>query len=304
MLSRAVSALAFAVGAHSAEMDCSTIGAMIETVNTLCCNDGHGDGSHRRTQGNADCVLGACSAACAQTFVPMMSDCEEQLPRSDSGSMSIISDIPGADTFLASCQAVLTPSPPPGTHWINVVSWFGTADPGMQYSGLGGTGAEFSRSSGDGATGWGVWQHDPGPTGVPFSGITALESSGVAPAGWNFDQDSWWVEEHGRIMETPSPLPPGLYQVRWLNHRPGWTSTVVLTVTGDSWSLDSGATLYDVTHLPCRSAVYTTPSTGGSCSPDAINTHEFPVTPGDPMPSVPGCDKLDYAVLFIKAYWG
>jgi hypothetical protein len=26
-----------------------------------------------------------------------------------------------------------------------------------------------------------------------------------------------WVEEHGAIMETPDPLPPGKYKVVWLN---------------------------------------------------------------------------------------
>ena len=66
------------------------------------------------------------------------------------------------------------------------------------------------------------------------------------------------------------------------------------------WELDSDATLYDVTHLPCRSARYT-PVAGASCSPANASLADFPVTPGGPMPAVEGCHKQDYAVLFIVA---
>jgi hypothetical protein len=77
------------------------------------------------------------------------------------------------------------------------------------------------------------------------------------------------------------------------------------------WELANGTTLYDVTHLPCRTARYT-PLTGNDagndagsaadvCSPASAKRSDFPVTPGGPMPPVGGCHKLDYAVLFIVA---
>lgn len=80
--------------------------------------------------------------------------------------------------------------------------------------------------------------------------------------------------------------------------------TALLTIhpadsQGDSrWELDAGATLYDVTHLACRSARYT-PSLDGSCSPANAQQSAFPVAPGGTMPSVEGCTKQDYAVLIV-----
>ena len=65
------------------------------------------------------------------------------------------------------------------------------------------------------------------------------------------------------------------------------------------WELARNATLYDVTHLPCRSARYTPANGENSCSPANAPLAEFPVTPGAIMPSVEGCNKQDYAVLFI-----
>ncbi len=79
--------------------------------------------------------------------------------------------------------------------------------------------------------------------------------------------------------------------------------TTVLTVDpkdangSQSWRLDDGAKLYDVTHLPCRSARYRPNSGGGS--PTAAKPADFPVAPGAEMPAVQGCDKQDYAVLFV-----
>jgi hypothetical protein len=112
---------------------------------------------------------------------------------------------------------------------------------------------------------WGLWRVDPGPRGV------------------------WLREEHGLIMETPAfPLPPGRYLVTG-----GRSVTTGLTVDKlGNWQLDEG-TLYDVTHLPCRAARYK-----GS-SPTAANPRDFPVTPGAIMPSVPGAEQQDYAVLFL-----
>ena len=80
-----------------------------------------------------------------------------------------------------------------------------------------------------------------------------------------------------------------------LNGAPGWDYSIILTIEGDNWQLEGDHTLYEVTHLPCRSAVYT------GCSPTGIDMNDFPVTPGAAMPAVTGCSKTDYAVLFINA---
>ena len=94
-------------------------------------------------------------------------------------------------------------------------------------------------------------------------------------------------------MPPPSfPVPPGRYVVTG-----GREVTTVLTIRdGGAWKLDNGE-LYDVTHLPCRSARYTPNADGGS--PKTAKISDFPVRPGAQMPSVPGCDKQDYAVLFV-----
>lgn len=73
--------------------------------------------------------------------------------------------------------------------------------------------------------------------------------------------------------------------------------TTILTVRDDgSWELEKG-TLYDVTHLPCRSAAYR--GTENTCMPGNANSKDFPVRPGADMPKITGCEKLDYAVLFV-----
>ena len=68
---------------------------------------------------------------------------------------------------------------------------------------------------------------DPGPRGVDLRDYPKLErAGGVAPAKWRQDNDDWWMEEHGLIMEKPDfPLPPGRYQVTG-----GRETTSVLTV--------------------------------------------------------------------------
>lgn len=151
-----------------------------------------------------------------------------------------------------------------------------------------------SASSGTNANEWGIWRVDPGPRGVRLHQFKQLEAAGgVAPAGWTFDRNDWWLEEHGLIMEKPDfPIPPGRYLVTGDRE-----ITTTLTVEpGGGWKLDAG-TLYDVTHLPCRSARYVPTSADGS--PAAAPAAQFPVTPGGLMPSVPGCDKKDYAVVFV-----
>jgi len=157
-------------------------------------------------------------------------------------------------------------------------------------------------SSGSGAQSWGLWPLDPGPRGVELNSYKRLkDAGGVAPARWTFDGTDWWLEEHGLIMEQPTfPLPPGKYLVTGARE-----VTAVLTIhpadrNGDRrWELDKGATLYDVTHLACRSARYTPAAVGGSCSPANAQKTAFPVAPGGAMPPVEGCTKQDYAVLIV-----
>lgn len=156
-------------------------------------------------------------------------------------------------------------------------------------------------TSGTDAQTWGFWSVDPGPRGVWSTDYAdLLANAGKAPAGWQFDPASWWLEEHGLIMEAPSfPLPPGAYVVTG-----GRETTAVLTVTApdtagqQAWSLSDGATIYDVTHLRCRAAVYTARS-GQACTPDKTPTQVFPMDPGRQMPAVEGCDKQDYQVLIV-----
>ena len=142
---------------------------------------------------------------------------------------------------------------------------------------------------------------DPGPRGCSLDNYTQLKSTGIAPAQWKFDSKDWWLEEHGAIMEKPEfPLPPGKYVVTG-----GREVTTVLTVYSkdnngiERWQLDNGAKLYDVTHLPCHAARYTPATTNTSCSPEMVEKSVFPVAPGILMPSVKGCNKQEYAVLFV-----
>jgi len=164
-------------------------------------------------------------------------------------------------------------------------------------------------SSGTGADKWGLWEEDPGPRGVRLGNYGKLaKTKGKAPAGWQFDEGNWWLEEHGLIMEAPGKLPAkkfvrdGKYTIDRAKYvvTGDREVTTVLTVWSDGrWELDKG-TLYDVTHLPCRSALYTPADRAApTCTPDKANKSDFPVTPGAPMPPVTGCEKQDYAVLFV-----
>ncbi|MBK9308290.1 MAG: hypothetical protein IPM58_14695 [Nitrospira sp.] len=161
---------------------------------------------------------------------------------------------------------------------------------------------EPGATSGNGAQWWGLWPRDPGPRGVKLNHYQSLkDAGGVAPSRWQFDETTWWLEEHGLIMEQPTiPLPPGKYLVTGARK-----VTSVLTIHpadshGDQrWELDQDATLHDVTHLACRSARYTPARAGGSCSPANAKQTAFPVAPGDTMPPVEGCTKQDYAVLIV-----
>lgn len=150
-------------------------------------------------------------------------------------------------------------------------------------------------NEGSGAQAWGLWKKDPGPRGVFLRDYQSeiVDNNNTAPVGWSFDSKDWWLEEHGIIMEAPSfPVSPGRYLVTG-----GRFVTTGLTIDVEgNWKLDNG-TLYDVTHLPCRSARYT--STTGTCSPTMARQSDFPVTPGATMPPVEGCNKQDYAVIFV-----
>jgi len=157
-------------------------------------------------------------------------------------------------------------------------------------------------TSGSGAQSWGLWRLDPGQRGVKLDRYERLKSAGgVAPAQWKFDGADWWLEEHGLIMEKPDfPVPPGKYLVTG-NRK----VTTVLTIQpkdkdgNQRWELADGATVYDVTHLGCRSARYTPAAGNNLCSPANVRTTGFPVNPGAAMPVVNGCRKQDYAVLIV-----
>jgi len=102
-------------------------------------------------------------------------------------------------------------------------------------------------------------------------------------------------------MEPPSfPIPAGTYLVT--GNRDKEAALTVHPAEKDGtqrWALNSGATLFDVTHLDCRSARYTQPAGAGSCSPASAQPAAFPVTPGALMPAVGNCHKQDYSVLIV-----
>lgn len=159
-----------------------------------------------------------------------------------------------------------------------------------------------STSSGVGAETWGLWNEDPGPRGCRLEHYDTLKAAGgIAPSQWKFDDQDWWLEEHGVMMEKPIfPLPAGKYVVTG-----GREVTTVLTIFPKDkdgvvrWALDNGAKLYDVTHLPCHAARYTPLKNNVPCSPKMAPSAMFPVAPGVPMPSIDGCNKQEYAVLFV-----
>jgi len=156
-------------------------------------------------------------------------------------------------------------------------------------------------NAGIGAETWGHWPTDPGKTGVWLRLFPILKAAGgYAPGNWKFNTDDWWLDENGLIMKPPEfPLAPGQYLVTGERE-----VTTVLTVHPDDengqrrWELANGASLFDVTHMPCRSARYT-PLSENSCSPANADKSDFVVAPGSEMPTVPGCAKQDYSVLII-----
>ncbi len=174
-------------------------------------------------------------------------------------------------------------------------------------------------TKGTGAELWGLWRDDPGPRGVYLNDYEKKIASknNVAPAGWTFHPDDWWVEEHGLIMSTPEPLlskKTNSIAATSITSTGGEEEMIIIPekryiVTGDreitttltvrddgTWELEKG-TLYDVTHLPCRSAAYR--GSKNICMPGNANSEDFPVRPGAQMPKIMGCEKMDYAVLFV-----
>jgi hypothetical protein len=162
--------------------------------------------------------------------------------------------------------------------------------------------ADPTATSGTGAENWGIWRLDPGPRGVRLTSYANLMAAGgIAPARWTFNGNDWWLDENGLIMEEPEfGMPSGKYMVTGDRE-----AVAVLTVhpkdaSGTQrWELGNGATIYDVTHLRCRSARYTPAAAANQCSPDKAPQSAFRVPPGAAMPNVPGCKKQDYTVLFI-----
>ncbi len=156
--------------------------------------------------------------------------------------------------------------------------------------------------SGTGAETWGIWRKDPGPRGVWLRLFPILKATGgYGPGNWKFDSQDWWLDENGLIMEKPVfSLPAGKYLVTGERE-----VTTVLTVFPENengekrWELGDNAELFDVTHMPCRSARYTPLDKNADCSPASVDQSLFKIAPGAVMPEVPGCHKQDYAVLIV-----
>ena len=159
-----------------------------------------------------------------------------------------------------------------------------------------------SASSGDGAQTWGLWAKDPGPRGVWLRYFSILKATGgYAPTGWQFDQEDWWLDENGLIMEKPTfPLAPGTYLVTGDREAIAELTVHPKDAQGNQkWELSDGAVLYDVTHLPCRSSNFRPVNKGSLCSPANAAEPAFPISVGTTMPEVSGCQKQDYSVLFV-----
>jgi hypothetical protein len=75
--------------------------------------------------------------------------------------------------------------------------------------------APADATSGTGAETWGLWRVDPGPIGVWLRFYQLLQKAGnIAPSGWRFDIDDWWLDENGLIMKSPEfPMLSGQYYV-------------------------------------------------------------------------------------------
>ena len=159
--------------------------------------------------------------------------------------------------------------------------------------------------SGTGAETWGIWRVDPGPIGVWLHLYQLLRKAGnIAPAGWRFDIDDWWLDENGLIMKAPDfPISPGKYLVT-----NGEENASMLTIEEpdqngrQNWSLTDNMTIGDVTHGPCRSARYTPIGASGTCTPENADQSAFPLKLGEQLPPVTDCNRKVYAVLIVFGY--
>lgn len=157
-------------------------------------------------------------------------------------------------------------------------------------------------NSGVGAESWGYWHSDPGKTGVWLRLFPVLKAAGgYGPGNWKFDETDWWLDENGLIMQKPVfEMEPGQYVVTGERE-----VTTILTVHEkdtqgvQAWELADDAKLFDVTHMPCRSARYTPLNADSLCTPANADKSKFKVAPGSVMPDVPGCHRLDYSVLIV-----
>ena len=159
-----------------------------------------------------------------------------------------------------------------------------------------------SANSGTGAQKWGIWRTDPGINGLSFVLYDILKNAGgYAPGNWKFDVRDWWLDENGLIMEKPQfPVPAGKYMVTGEREVTAMLTIFPADENGEQrWELAKGAKLFDVTHMPCRSARYTPANGENSCIPANAVKASFPVDPGAIMPPVSGCKKLDYSVLIV-----
>ena len=157
---------------------------------------------------------------------------------------------------------------------------------------------------GNNAQDWGIWRDDPGPRGVALADYNKLlADDGWAPAGWQFDSSDWWLEENGLIMEQPDfPLTAGHYLVTGNREKVSMLTVHPVSDEGmQHWELDNDASIYDVTHLRCRSGRYQSAGTTATCTPAQASQQDFPVPPGAAMPDVGGCLRQDYAVLIVYA---
>jgi hypothetical protein len=159
-----------------------------------------------------------------------------------------------------------------------------------------------NETSGTGAETWGLWRVDPGPIGVWLKFYKLLAKAGnIAPSGWRFDINDWWIDENGLIMKAPEfPMPAGQYYVT-----NGEEHISLLTVDApdangaQTWNLSDDKRIKDVTHGPCRSSRYTPEFDGAVCSPTNADISKFPLRPGESPPPVADCTKKDYAVLIV-----
>ncbi len=158
-------------------------------------------------------------------------------------------------------------------------------------------------TSGTGAETWGIWHDDPAQRAVWLKYYPIVKAAGgFAPGNWQVNDDDWWMDENSLIMQPPEfPVPPRKYIVS--GDREVVTTLTIYPKDENgvmAWELEDKATLYDVTHLPCRSARYTPANSGtGTCIPTNVDRNLYPLQPEDETATIVGCQKQDYSVLLV-----